>query len=274
MRFSEEVLLAAYQFNTVNPLLIDVGAHHGSVALKFAKKGWPVIAFEPEQKNRAAFERNLANFEKVSCIPKAVSNVTGDKVPFYVSDEHYGIHSLKPWHNTHKLAYEVETVRLEDILTEKQVSEVTLLKIDIEGADFLALKGFDFGKYHPELVMIEFMDERTQPNFGYTHHEVVAYMKERGYSTFVSEWAPIQEYGREGVASASHTWIQCVPYPLNHEPAWGNLIFVPEEDTEKFQATLETYLRQLKKQQQSIWWRSRIKKIPGAKIIYSLIKGK
>lgn len=259
--FSEIDLLASYPFTSHQPVLVDVGAHHGTVSRLFAKKDWQIIAFEPEKKNREAFERNLAKFPQVTCLAKAVSDVTGQKVPFYVSQEHYGIHSLQPWHSTHQLAYEVETVRLDDILTEMQVTTVTLLKIDTEGADFLAIKGFDFHKYHPELVMIEFMDERTLTNFQYTYHDMVAYMKKYEYVTFVSAWESIQEYAREGVASNSHLWLQCAPYPLKTEPVWGNLIFVPERDQDKFSRTLNTYLNKLKKAQIKHWLRKQIEKI-------------
>jgi len=201
-----------------------------------------VIAFEAEDNNYRAFTRNLSGFKKVICIPRAVSNVSGQHVPFYVSAEHYGIHSLKPFHNTHKLAYEVETINLNDALTHHKVQAVTLLKIDIEGADFFALQGFDVQKYRPELIMIEFMDDRSLSNFGYTHHEVSDYMKQQGYDTFVSEWEPIKEYAREGVASEAHVWVQCERYPLAHEPAWGNLFFVPEDHSAEFQNTLQRYL--------------------------------
>lgn len=273
MGFSEHELLATYRFKSSQPLLIDVGAHCGGGSRLFAKKGWRVIAFEPEQKNRAAFERNLAGFEQVSCIPKAVSDVTGDRVPFFVSDEHYGIHSLKPFHGTHRLAaYKVETVRLDDVLAELQVPEVTLLKVDAEGADFLVLKGFDFEKYCPELVMTEFLDERSLVYFGYTHHDVVSYMKERGYTAFVSEWAPIKEYARKGIVGTPHAWLQCVPYPLNHEPAWGNLIFVLDCDKDKFRATLESYLRKVKRAERIVRVRNRIKQVPYAMELYRLIK--
>lgn len=262
MEFSEHKLLANYRFKSAQPLLIDVGAHHGGVSRLFAEKGWRVIAFEPEQKNRSAFESNLAGFEQISCIPKAVSDVTAKSVPFYVSDEHYGIHSLKPFHHTHRLKYEVETICLDDILEELHIREVALLKVDTEGADFLALKGLDFEKRRPELAMIEFMDQRSLPHFGYSHHDVSSYMKERGYTTFVSEWAPIKEYAREGIAGEPHVWLQCVEYPQDHEPAWGNLIFVPDGDTDKFRATLESYLRHVPRSERSGWIRNQISKVP------------
>ncbi|NEO48874.1 MAG: FkbM family methyltransferase [Moorea sp. SIO4A3] len=274
MKFSELGLLEIYGFRSKQPLLLDVGAHHGSISATFARKGWRVIAFEPEEKNRAAFERNLAGFDNVSCLPKAVSNITGNKVPFYVSKEPGLFHSLKPFHKTHELAYEVSTIRLDDVLADFKISSVTFLKIDIEGADFLALKGFDIDKYHPELIMIEFMDERSLANFGYTHHDVVTYMKQRGYTTFVSEWEPIKEYGREGIFSEPHVWIQCVPYPLEHKPAWGNLIFVPDGDKDKFVGVLQLYLKKLKQAEISASIRNQIKKIPGAKGVYRSMNGR
>jgi FkbM family methyltransferase len=269
--FSELELLASYRFKSTKPVLIDVGAHHGSFSRVFAEKRWRVIAFEPEPRNRAAYERNLAEFAMVSCFAKAVSDVTKSKVPFYISREHYGIHSLKPFHGTHRLAHEVNTIRLDEILKELQVPEVTLLKIDTEGADFLALKGFDFEAYHPELVIMEFMDDRSMPYFGYTHHDVVAYMEERGYMSFVSEWAPIKEYGREGIEGEPHTWLRCMPYPLDHDPAWGNLIFISHSERDRFKATLESYR---KRKTRTISLHKIIAKIPGAKGLYNILIGR
>ena len=83
--------------------LIDVGAHIGSSAMPFAQKGWRVVAFEPEPTNYQQLCNNLRNFNKVTCIPKAVSEISGQQVPFYVSPEHWGIHSFKPFHPTHRL---------------------------------------------------------------------------------------------------------------------------------------------------------------------------
>ncbi|MGD1859440.1 MAG: FkbM family methyltransferase [Leptolyngbyaceae cyanobacterium] len=263
LNFSEHSLILKYPFRESDQyVIVDVGAHHGDVSLPFARKGWKVVAFEPENKNRAVFLENLAKFStsQVVCIPKAVADISRSTVPFYTSDVHFGIHSLKPFHFTHEFSYEVEAVNLKGTLPNLEIENVTFLKIDIEGADFLALKGFDFNRYHPELIMIEFMDQRSVSNFGYNHHDMVSYMKKFGYIAFVSEWAPITEYGREGVATPPHVWLQCKAYPLAHEPAWGNLIFVPEADEERFIRTLSKYLRYLRKTQSFTWLKKQIKK--------------
>jgi hypothetical protein len=119
------------------------------------------------------------------------------------------------------------------------------LKVDTEGADFLALKGSDWNKITPELVMVEFMDDRSMKNFNYTHHDMAKFMEDKGYFCFVSEWGPIKEYGIKGQTGEPHEWIQCVPYPLDHSPSWGNLIFVPRNSKDKFNKTLKTYLNSL-----------------------------
>ena len=262
--------LESYPFKSPHPALVDVGAHHGQFSLAFARKGWRVLALEPERVNRTRLVQHLRAYTNVVCVPKAASNVSGERVPFYVSDEHFGIHSLRPWHATHKRAYDVETVRLDDLLRDQHWTHVTFLKIDIEGADFLALQGFTLEVYRPELIMMEFMDERTSTAFGYTHHDAARYLRARGYSTFVSEWTAITQYAREGVQDeASTTWLGCAPYPLDHAPAWGNLLAVPSDNAGAFlsavQRGIERYRARTRYQQIA-------ERIPGSRAAYRFVK--
>lgn len=248
MKFSELDLLLQFPFQSKGQaVLVDVGAHAGFVSVKFAQRGWRVISFEPEPENRKDLQERLKSYKDVTIIPKAVSNKEGELVPFYVSSEHWGIHSLKPFHPTHKPTLTVETVRLDKTLNSLGVNHVSLLKIDVEGADFSVLQGFDFDKIQPEIAMCEFADDRSLPNFGCTHHDIAHYMESKGYKVFVSEWAPIKDYGRKGQKSDPHEFLQCVPYPLNHEPAWGNLIFVPNDNISVFEKVLDDYLISCKK---------------------------
>lgn len=241
MYFNELDLILKMNFQGDHHVLVDVGAHWGMFSESFWRRGWSIIAFEPERRNREEFEKKLGHLPRVVCIPKAVSDVAENRVPFYVSDEHFGIHSLGRFHESHKLAYEVETVRLDQTLSELEVKEVTVLKIDVEGADFLALKSFDFTLWNPQVVMVEFMDKRSQDLFQYTHHDLNAHMASRGYTTFVSEWDEFEDYAKESDEAIAHRWIGCSRYPLDHEPVWGNLIFVPTNQAEVFEKTLRRY---------------------------------
>ena len=88
MNFSEIELIARFPFRAREPVLIDVGAHHGFSSMPFANRGWRVIAVEPEPVNRAALEKNLGSSPNVHILPVAVSNTVADNVPFFVSREH------------------------------------------------------------------------------------------------------------------------------------------------------------------------------------------
>ena len=273
--YSEKNLLLRLDYITKGErTFVDVGAEQGSFSRAFAKRGWRVIAFEPEPINYRYCSHRLKKFPKAICIQKAISNVSMRKVPFFVSSDHPGIHSLKPFHPTHSPSITIDTVRLDEVLSTMKIDQVTALKIDIEGADFLALESFDFSKYKPEVVMVEFMDERSQSNFGYNHHDMAAYMARQGYSTFVSEWSPIIEYAHKNRVSSSHGFLQCDRYPLDHEPASGNLIFIPGTRVTQFERALSSYLNDLER-----YKRFRIKeglrkllgRIPGSKrLVYAL----
>lgn len=269
--FSEQALLLGYPFCSKNRTLIDVGAHNGNFGWPFARRGWRVIAFEPEKENFKLLKRKYRGLKGIACINKAISNEQGS-VPFYVSTDFHGIHSLRPFHPTHKLLYNVEAVRLDEILNRLKIDSVTLLKIDVEGADYLALQSFDFQKYRPEIVMVEFMDQRSIKQFGYSHHDMVQYMKKMGFYTFVSEWGSFEEYARKGQKISSHRWIKCQTYPLEDEPHWGNLIFVPEGNIEAFKSRLEIYLHPKEFKTANILARARssASKIPGSRLLFNL----
>jgi FkbM family methyltransferase len=272
-KFSELGLFKRLEFPGKDQhLLVDVGAHIGSFSRTFAREGWGVIAFEPESNNYRELCNNVEGFPEVQCIQKAVSNIAGKHVPFYVSPEHWAIHSLKPFHPTHQPTQEVDTVRLDERLAEMGIRHVTLLKIDIEGADFLALKSFDFDKFQPEAVMCEFMDERSKENFGYTHHDMVAYMDDKDYVTFVSEWSSFVEYARKNGSSISPKFLRCVRYQPVNNPSFGNLIFVRKENVKWFERTLHAYLREIKRPNWIQHIHTCVKKVPGTVMLYHILR--
>ncbi len=166
------------------------------------------------------------------------------------------------------------TVRLDQKLRSLDISHVHILKIDIEGADFMALRSFDFIALKPQIVIVEFMDSRSIPYFGYSHHDMAEYMRQFGYATFVSEWSPIEEYGRkeDDPEIDGPSFLGCKRYPLDHNPAWGNLIFVPESAMREFTLGLRRYLWRVWRDRRAHEFRSIVKSIPGAKFLYAAVK--
>jgi FkbM family methyltransferase len=240
--FDELDLLDSLTTDIPSGLFIDVGAHIGRFSERFARRGWSVVAFEPAPAIAERLQAALEPFASQVVIQAAVSDADVDEVEFHISTEHWGIHSLQPFHESHTETVTVPMVRLDTSLFSMDLDQVVILKIDAEGADFPALKSWNFDQARPLVVVCEFMDSRSEPAFGYGYKDVVEYMAGYGYSAYISEWTPIVEYSREGITSEGPSHIGVFSADTVHDPSWGNLVFVPEDHRPWFEKRLVRYL--------------------------------
>lgn len=205
-------------FSSQVPIMIDVGACKGSAFRDFAEREWDVHAFEP---NPPLFQdlRNKFPESNVRINSFAVSDVEGDSVPFYTSEESIGISTLRPFRATHKRTAEVNTIRLDRYLRENRIGHVDFLKIDAEGFDLKVLQGLDLEKQRPSVILCEFEDSKTEP-IGYKANDLAKYLIRFGYTVYLSEWHPIIRYGTR------HDWRGLKRYPCDLEDpdAWGNFL--------------------------------------------------
>jgi len=200
-------------------IMIDVGAHIGSALPPFLAKGWQIFAFEPDMRNRRILEKRYGNQPNLVIDPRAVSDQSAEKLPFFTSSESTGISSLAYFDESHKKTADVSATTLGEFCRERQIDHINFLLVDAEGYDFLVLKGLDWCAIKPDIIICEFEDGKTG-NLGYTFHDIAKFLQHKGYEVLVSEWHPILRYG------IAHDWHRLAKYPceLNDQNAWGNLI--------------------------------------------------
>jgi FkbM family methyltransferase len=137
-------------------VVVDLGANLGYftlLAAKLAGKRGKVYSFEPEPRNYNYLLKNieLNGYDNVFAIPKAVSDRSG-KVKLYVCpydsghhtiNQYDGIKAYKPDFTDDKKDFvEVETVTLDEFF-EGMKQSISVIKMDVEGAEMLALSGMD-----------------------------------------------------------------------------------------------------------------------------------
>lgn len=170
--------------------VLDVGAHDGLYTLLASRRvgaSGRVYAFEPSSRERRRLRANLwiNHCGNVVIIPKAVGNQSGEAQLHICQGRETGCNSLRP--PTVDDPVQILTVpltTLDSCLDEWDLTQVDLVKMDIEGAELAALQG---GKRLLEdlrpVMMIEMEDLRTR-NWGNSCRDVYNLVRDTGYSWF------------------------------------------------------------------------------------------
>lgn len=127
--------------------IFDVGAHVGTYTLMAARLTGPtghVYAFEAEPENYSILKKNveLNGYQNVTCVPKAVSNRSG-LLTLYVSSQGNDRHTLigSSTAEGQGTPCEVETISLDEFSASIEWPRVDVVKMDIEGAEPMAIEG-------------------------------------------------------------------------------------------------------------------------------------
>lgn len=142
-------------------VFVDVGANYGIyslIAARIVGDSGRVIAFEPAKENFEILNKNilLNCMNNINLFPLALSDREGLMKLYYHPDP--SRNSLIPEHSKLKNGEEVEVKQLDQVLQKIGVNVVDFIKIDVEGADLLVIKGAKetICKYRP-VVQFEYI---------------------------------------------------------------------------------------------------------------------
>ena len=163
-------------FVTPKGCCLDVGANMGYYTVWFSKFTNNIYAFEPNRKNYRRLIQNLsannAN-EYIRSYNIAVGEVNGE-VSFTTDldgENHIALLDIEG-NNT------VVCKRLETILFENKIEEVSYIKIDVEGFELEVLKGLGGYIKNRKIDIIQIEINKTISNSGYTVHQLLAFISD------------------------------------------------------------------------------------------------
>jgi FkbM family methyltransferase len=181
--------------------VVEVGGHIGYLTMLFADlvgSGGRVIVFEPGQNNLPYLRANAGRLAAVKIIEMAVSDqdsvaaffeeeLTGQNNSLLVDYKRFAQNRSQAFSDKGYQQHEVRTIRLDSYLQQDGL-RLDLIKIDIEGAELLALRG-------AATVLAE---RRPMLMIEVTHHadEVLKLLTTAGYSLFTPEGRPLQDGDR------------------------------------------------------------------------------
>ncbi len=166
-------------------IVIDVGANVGFFTVRFANwlanTGGKVIALEPESTNfqqlAEVLRKKAYNKDLVEALPVAAAEECGTMRlainPFHPGDHHLDQDGIP-----------VDVVTIDSLLNDREWPRVSLIKVDVQGAELRVLQGAIkcLAMFKP-VLFIE-VDEDKLNSSGTSAHELFAMLSDQGYKPY------------------------------------------------------------------------------------------
>jgi FkbM family methyltransferase len=222
LQWVENSLLRILARAVATPVMIDVGAHHGTSLFPFFHNNWQCYAFEPIEENRKQLLANAGDSTRLVVRPEVVSDASGEK-EFHLALNldgtlHEYNHSLErinedAWHRKGPTV-RVPAVTLDDLISRGELPDrVGVLKIDTEGHDLAVLRGAS--RLHADIISVEFWENGHA--FGPSPSpapDMIRLLQARGYQQYLVLWHYLD-----------NTRVQLSTLADLPSDAWGNLFF-------------------------------------------------
>lgn len=167
--------------------VLDIGAHIGYYTLIASGRVGPdgkVYAFEPDIKNFNLLSKNILEngCKNVILINKAVINKTGH-TKLYLNEENTGDHRIYS-SKENRQYISIQTVSLDDYFKGAD-EKIDLIKMDIQGSEFWALKGaVNLLAKNPQLKIITEFWPRGLRMSGSSSKDFLAFVKKLGFKIY------------------------------------------------------------------------------------------
>ncbi|MDP1725751.1 MAG: FkbM family methyltransferase [Bacteroidota bacterium] len=146
-------------------VVFDIGANIGYYSLLASKNmddNALIYAFEPIHKtySRAKYNIELNGFKNILLNKLALSAQDGYLEINVGNDENWGMSSITKHNYLSEKTERVESQKLDTFVLKNKITEIDLIKIDVEGSEYFVLKGMQvtLQQFRP-VVLIEVLDE-------------------------------------------------------------------------------------------------------------------
>lgn len=145
--YSNGELTVLKKISKLNPsVIIDGGANVGDYSLLVNRiiPGCKIYSFEPVDATFQKLMENIKDHNNILPVNKGFfkENCSSD-INLFSSDEHSSLYNIQGLENASNQKVTIDLVRGDDFMKENNIDSIDFLKLDVEGAEYDALLGFE-----------------------------------------------------------------------------------------------------------------------------------
>lgn len=199
---------------------LDVGANFGWYTTLFHKYAAEVHAFEPTPPIFEELARNrslMANSDRVFINNLALGDRPDELTVNLFEGLSTGHASLSTQGRSDAVSFKCKVITLDSYLSDHSVADVNFVKVDIEGAEMMFLKGAEriFSQEVPPIWLMEMAVQQTR-NFGYEPNDLLHFFRERADYDFYMVDEPTTRLVKFGEFPAGHIGANVICFPRGH----------------------------------------------------------
>lgn len=186
-------------------LVLDIGANVGYytiLASSIVGKKGIVYAFEPDPGNIALLQKNIAlnNCTNVVVVEKALGD-KNEESQLAIDPGNPGESKLATHSNKNTIS--IQTITLDSFVKKYNISHIDVIKIDIEGAELLALSGGkeSLSKLKNSIIFSE-CNTKALKEFSKTPADLLAMLEQLEYTPYLL----INEFDKQALPFSKNAW--------------------------------------------------------------------
>lgn len=158
--YSNGELFIIKKLASINPkVIIDGGANIGKYCLMLQKHlpDAQIFSFEPVEDTFKLLKNNALSFSNITPLNLGLySQNTVKSINLYPSNTHNSLLEIKGVNYTSEKTVEIQLIKGDDFMLKHHISEIDFLKLDLEGAEYDALLGFENALKQGKIKAIQF----------------------------------------------------------------------------------------------------------------------
>lgn len=172
-----------------NDVFVDIGANIGYFSLLVAhnSSSAKVVAFEPAADLYQKMKDNIAlnKIENIMTVNAAVGKVNEEKELFISASDNLGMSSFVQPENYSGKKERVNVVTLDDWFKSSGLSKIDIIKLDIEGSEFAAIKGMTQILKEQKPILIVELNPETLSMFNLKSSEIRDHLNHLNFEGFL-----------------------------------------------------------------------------------------